>query len=661
MTDRNYRPDIDGLRAIAVVAVVLFHAFPARLPGGFIGVDIFFVISGYLISRIIFDELATDKFSFIGFYTRRARRLFPALIVVLLACALAGWVTLLADEYAQLGKHIAASVGFVQNLVLLRESGYFDNTAELKPLLHLWSLGIEEQFYIVWPVVLYLLWKRGVNVKWIIAIGALTSFFLCVWLTQIRPTTAFFLPVTRFWELLFGAGLAWMSRRSVHVSRFASSRLTDWLSLGGLLLIVAGLLLITKRSDFPGAWALLPVTGAALLIAAGPDALINRTILSNRIIVWVGLISYPLYLWHWPLLTFAHILENQFPVAAIRLGLVFASFVLAWLTYALVERPVRYTSRMQKTTTSLLWIMMLILGGAGLTIYASSGWVTRPVVKASASNTKIVLIDPLPAQPCQAVPQLSVNLTHDIAGFCKAYVPEVPTKLIVMWGDSSVISWSPIFATIAKERQIQLIVLSHPSCPPILGARKTFFTYEDSKRYCSEGKIQNKVLQYIELLKPDSIVLAASWSAYLHREYIGAPGVTQANQTTAKALFDVALPETVIRLSKLSPVTLIMDWPLMPSRPSLRSVTLFNYKKDPISIDAEEFKAYSAYATERLTQQQSGRVTLFNPATKVCDDLKCMSARDGLLYYEDSYHMTPQGSMQFRKEIEEILGVVNNR
>ena len=638
-----------------MVAVVFFHAFPARLPGGFIGVDIFFVISGYLISRIIFDELSAGRFSFVNFYARRARRLFPALIVVLFACLSVGWVTLLADEYAQLGKHIAASVGFIQNLVLLSESGYFDNAAELKPLLHLWSLGIEEQFYIVWPVVLCLLWKRGVNVKWILTACALASFFLCVWLTQSKPTTAFFLPVTRFWELLFGAGLAWMSKSSAHVPRFTSPRLIDWLSLCGLLLIAAGLLLITKQSDFPGAWALLPVTGAALLIAAGPDALINRTILSNRIVVWVGLISYPLYLWHWPLLTFAHILENQFPVAAIRLGLVFVSFVLAWLTYLLVERPIRYASRMQRATTSLLWLMMLILAGAGLAIYASSGWVARPIVKASASNARIVLIDPLPAQPCQAVPQLSVNLTHDIAGFCKAYVPETPTKLIVMWGDSSVISWAPIFATIAKERNVALVVLSHPSCPPILGARKTVFTFEESRAYCADGKIQNSVLVYLEKIKPDTIVLAASWSTYLNKEFISGTNQPASTADIARRYFDSALPKTVQRLAAIAPVVLITDWPTMPTRPSHRAIKFAGFEQKPTSIERVVFDTFTAHAKKTFESLAGPSVALLDPAEKVCDLQRCVSERDGLLYYEDSYHMSPQGSMKFRQEAEAVF------
>jgi peptidoglycan/LPS O-acetylase OafA/YrhL len=652
LTDRNYRPDIDGLRAIAVVAVVLFHAFPARLPGGFIGVDIFFVISGYLISRIIFDELAADKFSFIGFYIRRARRLFPALIVVLLACILAGWVTLLADEYAHLGKHIAASVGFVQNLVLLSESGYFDNAAELKPLLHLWSLGIEEQFYIVWPVVLYLLWKRGVDVKWIIAIGALASFILCVWLTQIRPTTAFFLPVTRFWELLFGAGLAWMTRDRTTRSYSASPRLADWLSLCGLLVIAAGLLLITKQRDFPGTWALLPVTGAILLIYAGPDALINRTILSNRIFVWIGLISYPLYLWHWPLLVFAHILENHWPSGITRLVLVILSVGLAWITYAFVEQPIR---RGNKRNVIALWLILFSLGGLGAWIYISGGVVSRDVVVSSQPTAPLIRIDPLPAQSCDDIAPSSKTEATQVLLHCKYYSRNKPQKTILFWGDSSVVSWLPVFSTIANESNYALVVLSFPSCPPIFDARKTVFTFDESKKYCADGKIQRQVSSFIRDLNPDLIVIAASWSSYLNSEYVTSNIGVMADRVSSLQIFERSLPETIRHLSQWAPLIVIKDWPRMPVRPNFRSIAFLGYTQQPISILRPDFDESAVGVNKIFETTIDPKVRYFDPAGKVCDAERCYSAKDGLLYYEDAYHMSPQGAMQFKEEVEALL------
>src|SRR4029078_10282619 len=205
--------DIDGLRAIAVLSVVLFHAFPSLCPGGFVGVDIFFVISGFLISTIIFANLERDTFSFFEFYSRRIRRIFPALVLMLAASYAFGWFALYADEYRQLGKHVAGGAGFVSNFVLGSEKGYFDNAAETKPLLHLWSLGVEEQFYIIWPLLLWISWRCRLNLLTITCAVAAVSFYLNVREVHTDPAAAFYLPQMRFWELMAGAALAYLNLR----------------------------------------------------------------------------------------------------------------------------------------------------------------------------------------------------------------------------------------------------------------------------------------------------------------------------------------------------------------------------------------------------------------------------------------------------------------
>lgn len=207
----SYRPDIDGLRAFAIIAVLLFHAFPLIIPGGFVGVDVFFVISGYLISSIIFRELNEGRFSFSGFYQRRIKRIFPALILVLAACYLFGWFALMASEFKMLGKHIISSIGFVQNIVLYKESGYFDTASELKPLLHLWSLGVEEQFYFLFPLIAWAMWRYR---KWalpLLVIAAVLSFGADVQKLKTDPSAAFYLPQYRFWEILVGSVLAYVA------------------------------------------------------------------------------------------------------------------------------------------------------------------------------------------------------------------------------------------------------------------------------------------------------------------------------------------------------------------------------------------------------------------------------------------------------------------
>ncbi|KTC86052.1 MULTISPECIES: acyltransferase family protein [Legionella] len=394
----KYRPDIDGLRAIAVLSVVFFHAFPTLLKGGFIGVDIFFVISGFLISTIIFGHLEQNSFKVTEFYSRRIKRIFPALLLVLLSCYLLGWFALFAQEYKQLGKHIFSGAGFISNIILWTESGYFDNTAETKPLLHLWSLGIEEQFYIVWPLLLYFAWKRKMNILLVIAAVCLISFSLNIGRVHRDIIGAFYAPQTRFWELWLGSLLAYLSlypqKFTAIVDKFklkvAFPKLSnataifsdDARSILGGILILSGILFIIKERAFPGWWALLPSLGAVLIISAGPNTWINRKILSNKLLVWFGLISFPLYLWHWPLLAFVRIVEGQTPKPEIRFLIVLVSIAFAWLTYELLEKPIRH--RGQKKIVILLLVLMVTIGCIGRYCYKQDGFLARPIMKNAA-------------------------------------------------------------------------------------------------------------------------------------------------------------------------------------------------------------------------------------------------------------------------------------
>ena len=386
----KYRPDIDGLRAIAILSVVLFHAFPTWMRGGFIGVDVFFVISGFLISTLIFENLDRGTFNFAEFYARRIKRIFPALLLVLIASYAFGWFALLADEYKQLGKHMAGGAGFVSNLVLWSEAGYFDNSAETKPLLHLWSLGIEEQFYIVWPFVLWLAWKKKFNLLTLTVIVSLVSFYLNLKGIKNDAIATFYSPLTRFWELLSGSILAWFALYKKDI--FASYKLridcllakvvyretveadgktlSNLFSCVGSLLLIYGLLRITKDVNFPGKWAVIPVLGAVLIILAGPQAWINRIILSNKVVVWFGLISFPLYLWHWSILSFLKITAHVNYI--LSFSVVLCSVLLSWLTYRFLEHPIR-TSKQGGIKVITLILLMLIVGSLGLYLYSHDG------------------------------------------------------------------------------------------------------------------------------------------------------------------------------------------------------------------------------------------------------------------------------------------------
>ncbi|MHC2573960.1 peptidoglycan/LPS O-acetylase OafA/YrhL [Rhizobium leguminosarum] len=374
----GYRPDIDGLRSVAVLSVVIFHAFPTVLPSGFIGVDIFFVISGFLISTIILDNLDRGRFSLLDFYSRRVRRIFPALAIVLAATAIFGWFALLPEEYKELGKHIAGGAGFVSNLVLWSESGYFDSAAEVKPLLHLWSLGIEEQFYIVWPAILWAAFRFRLPKLPVILLFAALSFIVNFVSVHSDPVATFYSPFTRIWELLIGAALAqaMIDGRDARPSFFGAT--ANWLNsskltaLAGAVLIGVALARLSPASTFPGWRALVPTVGAALLILSAPTNWFNAKLLAFRPMVWVGLISFPLYLWHWPLLAFARVIEGETPSLAIRSAAVAASFALAAATFLLIERNIRRKWKSRAVTMTLAWIVGTV-GVAGYSIYLSNG------------------------------------------------------------------------------------------------------------------------------------------------------------------------------------------------------------------------------------------------------------------------------------------------
>jgi peptidoglycan/LPS O-acetylase OafA/YrhL len=469
----KYRPDIDGLRAIAVLAVMVFHAFPSGLKGGFIGVDIFFVISGYLIAKIIFENLDQQKFSFSEFYMRRIQRIFPALILVLVFCFSFGWFVLLNDEYKQLGKHIAAAAGFVSNVVLWNEADYFDNAADTKPLLHLWSLGVEEQFYFIWPLLLWVAWKRNFNILTITIIFAIASFILNVQGVKQDPTSSFYLLHTRFWELLSGSLLAWATlyKSSVFVDAkkkidrvlvcilYRERReedgesLPNVLSLLGLLLLGYGFWRIHNGLNFPGTWALIPVIGTIFLIVAGAKAWINRKILSNKVFVWIGLISFPLYLWHWPLLSFARIVVGETPDRNIRIAAVALSFLFAWLTYQFIEKPIRLSSPNKRKVLGLV-VSMIAVGYLGYNVYSRDGLSFR-LTEFNAKNSQILSqlgIPPnnrLRTAECENV----FREFHD--GLCVLKENKLPD--ILLFGDSYALQYYSGLSTFITDKNIGML------------------------------------------------------------------------------------------------------------------------------------------------------------------------------------------------------------
>ncbi|OQR90165.1 acyltransferase, partial [Achlya hypogyna] len=385
-----YRPDVDGLRTLAVVPVVVFHAYPDLLPGGFIGVDVFFVISGFLISGILFKEFERGKFTYAGFYQRRIRRIFPTLILVLGVTFWLGYLYLMAPKLKAMAATMLAGTLFSANLqVLTLEHSYFDLDVKTNPLLHLWSLGVEEQFYIFWPflasIITKMSYKKAVALQLVVLA---TSFLINVSFLGFHGNDkmSFYMPLSRFWQMAMGGLLVYVSKESLREVKYkcgeggteieCEALPSGWridvvenvVSATGLLLILLGFGCVNEARSFPGFWALLPTIGATLLIAAGPNAVFNYYVLSNRAVVYIGKISYCLYLWHWPLLVFA---IERFPDVEVRpfylqpYAMVVASIFLSVLTYEDVEgRLRRHKSKLVTPILVLCMVTLAVLAGS---------------------------------------------------------------------------------------------------------------------------------------------------------------------------------------------------------------------------------------------------------------------------------------------------------
>lgn len=375
-----WRKDITGLRALAVVPVLIFHAFPNLLPGGFYGVDIFFVISGYLISGIIFRGLVSDSFSFFDFYIKRVKRIVPNLLAVLFFVLIVGWYIAIASEFSWIAANVSHSALFYQNFTLMKEGDYFGVSSQNNPLLHIWSLSIEEQFYIIFPFFCFLIWKIGKKSTFCLGVFVvgltILSFLLC--LTISDQVVRFYLPFSRFWELGVGICVAYIEIFSGVTARRYGEGLLNGLSVFGFgLILLAFFLPSSLYSSPPGFFSLIPVVGSALLILSNANSLINRSILSWSWVTFIGLISYSLYLWHWPLLAYVRIFFSE-PSDFQLLFALLCSLPISILVYKLIENPFR---RLHNNKWCLICLILLLLGSylSGKIIRKEAGFPDRNI------------------------------------------------------------------------------------------------------------------------------------------------------------------------------------------------------------------------------------------------------------------------------------------
>jgi len=650
----KYRADIDGLRAIAVLGVVIFHAFPNWVQGGFIGVDVFFVISGYLISTILFENLEGGTFSFSEFYSRRIKRIFPALILILLFCLVIGWLILLADEYRQLGKHVLSGAAFISNLTLWKEVGYFDNSAETKPLLHLWSLGIEEQFYIIWPALLWLAWKRKFNLLTLTFILCLISFLLNLRGVGSDILATFYLPQTRFWELLSGSLLAWLvlykkNTFAVIIDRIECA-LSEWkinrylninalisiVSILGFFILIYGFININKKVSFPGFWAIIPVLGTVLIIAVGPNGVINRTILSNKIAVWFGLISFPLYLWHWPLLSFLRIIEGENPSIWIRVLAVLLSITLAWVTYKLIEYPIRIGKfKASRIILPLLILLMSFIGLTGYIVYIKDGFIHR-----KAAQIEDVYEYGLHWNGWSQCDQVKSDASG--LGGCFILSPNKPIDVLLI-GDSHAGHLATGLRDVFLGNTENIAVMLYAGCYPSYPVKTPSAVY-----FNCPGQFISRALDYaIKTPSVKTVVLSGYPALHIQQSRFHESSVLTDDQIIKNLdAFDEGTRQTLKALINANKkVIYILDVPELLKDP--KSCTQRIYARGcEINIPKEAYLNRNKDFLRLIDtyRKEFPSVIFVNSSEYFCDDEQCYGNKDGTLLYATRDHLTPNGS-----------------
>lgn len=597
---------------------MLFHAFPDLVPGGYVGVDIFFVISGFLITGILLKEVQQGRFSILGFYVRRARRLFPALSVVLLAVLLFGWFSLLPGEYALQGKHVLAGAGFVSNIVFWREAGYFDVNSELKPLLHLWSLGVEEQYYLVWPLLVFLLARKMKVALWATLSLAVASFALNAVLIGPQPALTFFLPVTRFWELLVGGLLAFLKDRPW------PNRQRQAFSLGGVLLIAAALFLYDRQTWFPGWAASLPVAGTALVIAAGPAVWLNQRLLSNQPVVWVGLISYPLYLWHWPLFAYARLVQGGTMSAGVGASLSLLAIGLAWLTYRFIEQPFRrpIPAAVARREAGRLWLATIALGISGLVAWLA--WLEPR----SAANDMVRAVSAAQAD------------WHDVANGRMA--GDSPERVLFI-GDSHMQQYLPRIEALVKARRAPVYTVefkTESGCAPLRGI-------ERRSGACSPFVTEAFAMAGDPAVR--TVIIASSWYGFSTRDdYYRLDADTRQPIRPFAAgnrwIFDRWADDIRQLVQAGKRVVIIASSPRGPLADPMRRIDrgLFSWRVAPM-VPSSRTELYAVVADVDLQIRESARdggAEIVDPFDWLCDAETCaLATGEGVPIYMDKTHL----------------------
>ena len=641
----KYRPDVDGMRALAILSVLIFHAYPSSLPGGFVGVDIFFVISGYLISSIIFRGLTLGTFSFFDFYARRVRRIFPAVTVVILGSFLLGFFFLTPYELEDLVRESPYAAFFLENWRLyVTTGGYWETATELKPFMHFWSLGVEEQYYIFYPLICFLLWK--VSAKRFLAslvFMLLVSLGLCLYDTANEPVRAFYSLHNRFWELLIGGVLAYVELKWPDYKEKIKCQgvgIDNVFSVTGLLLIIFAIAFFEEGKDFPGWRALFPTVGSVLIIAAGTNAYLNKYVFSNKVAVFIGLISYPLYLWHWPFICiFRNNLAGELPTGWLMVTLIGLSFLMAYLTYMVIERPMRSRKATWKLVLTLTLLLAIISVG------------TKEVIR-KVDAAEDILFSGVPEEVSNQKAPIPGLTSHDENCDQKFGSHHAVCRTVghnpkaVIFGDSHAESLLRIvFNKGGTKFQSFYLVASSAG-----------LVFPDAYRLTSRGKIDNEnrmatkdfwenLEKYNEI---ETVILRGNWGGYLTMNI-----VSEINSGWKKEeLFRQHWRGVFERLKNLNKrVILVLDNPSFKFNPLTKCIAL-----QRVSIIKKHSECYATLDIDTTPEYSTAKNMLISEALKFSnviladvEDEICHHGRCSLLHrnkplYVDDNHLSDVGN-----------------
>ncbi len=646
MSSSSYRQDIDGLRAIAVLAVVFYHTNWPLFKGGYIGVDIFFVISGFLITSLIMKDIENGSFTLVDFWERRARRILPALLAVMAFTFLSGWFFLLPGDYARLGQQLMSQTVFSSNMLFSAQEGYFMPQSRSELLLHTWSLAVEEQFYLFFPLLLIFLARDKGKIPLYLLLGALFSYLVHSWSLRYYPTASFYLLPGRAWELLLGALIVFIP--AVNWSRLEK----DFITFVGLTVVLLSIFLFKKASTNTWFLTLVPCLGASLVIWMGKETApsVTHRVLGNPLLTGIGLISYSIYLWHWPVFVYIRYLTLSPPNTKMILLCISSTMVLAVLSWVFIETPVRKKKvlRDRRGLFKTLFSFLFALGLAGGALVYFKGMPARFSPEA----------DLYAAAAYDEDPAFSKCFKQDGETFDPKEVCHLGKNApaFAAFGDSEMYALMPVLNHLAKIHEIGGLAASYGSCPPLFGVAPLSLSNFSACLDFNEIMLDTIHKNHIR-----HVILAARWIVLPRTSLVRTSLTDPLSDAKNREALQKSLMRMIEEIQKMgADVWIVKSPPEYPfDVPRQLARTLIT--GGDVHKVGEAFSDYKLFQTETdiepiFHELEKYHVRFIAPADYLCADKGfCPAEEEGHSLYKDSFHLSTFGAMKVQKAFEEAF------